>query len=233
VKRSSEHTEYLNSEGAGSQLERVRSALAVDINAESWLETLLSTVPDLVYLIDAEGRWEFVNESALALYELQGIDYRGKTLPQLAELAPAYKEAFAACQRSDDSAWARRTLTRTEEKIVQTDGNELMIDLIRVPLFHDDGSRKAMVIVGRDMTEVRFAESAQRARYRACCFPQTMLSQLCWAIRRRLKSLAAIFSTPFIVTKPNEHDSLNCGTCQTRMHPSKPDGVARTVRRSM
>jgi PAS domain S-box-containing protein len=170
VKRSSEHTEYLNSEGPGSQLERVRSALAVDINAESWLETLLSTVPDLVYLIDAEGRWEFVNESALALYELQGIDYRGKTLPQLAELAPAYKEAFAACQRSDDSAWARRTLTRTEEKIVQTDGNELMIDLIRVPLFHDDGSRKAMVIVGRDMTEVRFAESAQResdARLRA------------------------------------------------------------------
>ena len=39
---------------------------------------------------------------------------------------------------------------------------KLTFDVIKVPLFHADGSRKGLVIVGRDVSDLKRAEEALR-----------------------------------------------------------------------
>ena len=58
---------------------------------------------------------------------------------------------------------------RTEETFKFADGGEHIYDVLRVPTFASDGSRKRLIIMGRDLTEryrneQRLRQSEQRYR---------------------------------------------------------------------
>jgi len=127
-----------------------------------WLDTVLETVPDPVFLKDAQGRWQRVNQAALDLFQLTEVDYRGHTDAELAELTPFYREALRGCIESDAETWAYRSLIRMEEVIPRPIGAARIFDVYKVPLFNPDGSRKGMVVVGRDITDRKRAELALR-----------------------------------------------------------------------
>ncbi|MEG4342002.1 PAS domain S-box protein [Microcoleus sp. A003_D6] len=121
----------------------------------SYLDSLMNAMPDIVCFKDDEGRWLEANKAILEVFELEKIDYHGLTDSELGELSSFYREALQACEVSDREAWEKGTLSRGEEVIPRSDGTVKIYDVIKVPVFHPDGRRKSIVILGRDITEYK------------------------------------------------------------------------------
>lgn len=145
-------------------------AVAVDITerkqaeaalqeSESQLRTLINATPDIICFKDGQGRWLQANDADLELFALTGVDYRGKTDSELADFtAPMYRKAFLACEESDERAWRNRRTLRCEEAIPRMDGTTAIYDVIKVPLHLDDGTRRGLIILGRDITDRKRVE---------------------------------------------------------------------------
>lgn len=126
------------------------------------LHTLIDSMPDIVCFKDGNGRWIEANKFDLELFELSNVDFKGKKDSELANYSNFYKEAFLTCEDSDEIAWQNKGITRGEEIVPKPDGTSLIFDIIKVPLFNDDGSRKGLVVIGRDITKRKESEKALR-----------------------------------------------------------------------
>ena len=130
--------------------------------SEEQLRTLINSMTDLVCFKDGLGRWLVANEYDLNLFGLTNINYEGKKDSELAQYSSFYREAFMACEDSDEIAWQRGIPTRSDETIPLPDGTSLIFDIVKVPSFDADGKRKGLVVVGRDITDRKLAESQLR-----------------------------------------------------------------------
>ncbi len=130
--------------------------------SEERLATLIEALPDAVFFKDGEGRWQIINTPAKRLFDLDGVAWRGKTDAELAALRPRLQEIHAACQASDERAWAQGGILHEVEVIPASEGKPRYFEVSKIPLFGEDGSRHALVILGRDATERREAEIALR-----------------------------------------------------------------------
>ncbi|PSB29246.1 PAS domain-containing sensor histidine kinase, partial [filamentous cyanobacterium Phorm 46] len=128
------------------------------LRSNSYLDLLMNAMPDIVCFKDGEGRWQEANQGILELFELSAVEYCGLTDAQLGELSSFYRSALQACEVSDRAAWEKGTLSRGEEVISRSDGTLKIYDVIKVPVFHPDGRRKSIVILGRDITEYKQAQ---------------------------------------------------------------------------
>ncbi len=126
---------------------------------EEELATLLDALPDIVRFKDGQGRWQQANRYTVELFGLQGVDFRGRSDAELAFSQGASRRALLGHELPDEPAWAQRGALRTEEHIPTVNGQTMVVDTIKVPLFNPDGSRKGLVSIGRDVTDRRHAES--------------------------------------------------------------------------
>jgi PAS domain S-box-containing protein len=126
-------------------------------NAER-LRTLLETTSDAIYLKDGEGRWLEANDAGLQLFSLPRAEYQGLTDLELSRLDDFFRDALITCYHSDQLTWAMGGPTRVEEIIPQPGGDARIMDITKVPLFHANGQRKGLVVLGRDITRRRMAE---------------------------------------------------------------------------
>ena len=150
-----------------AELENEVAALRAENEAlgdrELLLRTLINATPDLVCFKDGSGRWIEANEADLAVFHLDGIDYRGRTDRELAEMTlPIFREALNACEASDEAAWAEGTRRRGEERIPTMDGEERIFDVVKVPIFTSMGERWGLVVLGRDITERKAYDAAMQ-----------------------------------------------------------------------
>lgn len=122
------------------------------------LSILIEALPDAVFLKDGSGRWQFVNSVGLELFGLKNKNWRNKTQNDLIELQPAVAAAFRSCLSSDEQTWLMAVPQRFEEHITAKDGTTHILDFTKIPLFEEDGGRKGMVVVGKDVTESRNEE---------------------------------------------------------------------------
>ncbi|MFW9261400.1 PAS domain S-box protein [Nostoc sp. CALU 546] len=120
---------------------------------EERLQTLINATPDIICLKDGEGKWLLSNQANLEFLQLQGVDYQGKTDSELAEFSNFYHDALLNCDKTDEQAWQLGCVHRVEEVIPRPDGTVSSVDMIKAPLFHQDGRRKALVVLGRDLSE--------------------------------------------------------------------------------
>ncbi|MBE2904846.1 ATP-binding protein [Anoxybacillus flavithermus] len=125
---------------------------------EQELLTLIHAMPDFVSFKDGQGRWLRVNEFGLKLYGLEHVDYKGKTDAELTEYTPHFREALLYCIDSDEEAWRAKTVTRADESFPMPNGEMKTFDVIKVPLFYENGKRKGLVVIGRDITQQKVAE---------------------------------------------------------------------------
>ena len=124
------------------------------------LVTLINALPDNVIFKDGNGRWLVANPPAIEFFQLKNIPWIGKTDAELAGAIPVLKDLFAACTRSDQIGWAAHELTRVTEHGPGLDGRMEDHEVCKVPLFNPDGSRHALLVIGRDVTAKRRLESA-------------------------------------------------------------------------
>ncbi len=119
---------------------------------------LINATPDIICFKDGQGRWLEANDADLQLFELTDVDYRGKTDAELAEYSNFYREAFLLCEETDEKAWTRGVISRGDEVIPTPNGETKVYDVIKIPVFNTDGSRKGLVVLGRDITERKKTE---------------------------------------------------------------------------
>ncbi|MFZ4463716.1 MAG: tetratricopeptide repeat protein, partial [Bacteroidales bacterium] len=128
------------------------------VEQEEILRTLLETSPDTIQFKDDKGRWIKANQALLELFDLQNVDYQLKTDRDLAKIKPFYKETFESCMISDEMTWYKKQSTRSDEVIPMIQGGFKILDVIKVALYNSDGSRKGLIIIGRDITRRKEVE---------------------------------------------------------------------------
>jgi len=127
------------------------------------LRVIIDSIPDIICIKDGRGRWLLANTYNLKLFKLTGVEYRGKTDRELAELTDSlYRPSFLTCEHSDAAAWKHRKPIRQEEYIPTRKGNPRVFDVYKIPLFHGDGRRKAMIVIGHDITDRKKVEEKYR-----------------------------------------------------------------------
>ncbi|MFC4320412.1 ATP-binding protein [Litchfieldia salsa] len=126
---------------------------------ENELLILINSMPDFVNFKDGKGRWLKVNDFGKQLYALDGVDFYGKTDAELVKVVPFFEEAFLYCMESDQKAWEAGKLSRCEESFAALSGEIMTFDVIKVPLYDDSNNRKGLLTIGRDITQLKAAES--------------------------------------------------------------------------
>lgn len=132
-------------------------------HTEKVLRALIEASPDFIYLKDEQDRGLEANSVWQSLFQLGHDHFSHKTDSELASIAhPAFKTAFDHSQASDEHAWAAKQIVHDEEVIVLPLGGEKVFDVIKVPIFHDDGSKEGILTLGHDITERKLAETHLR-----------------------------------------------------------------------
>ncbi len=126
------------------------------------LKVVINATPDIICFKDAEGRWMEANESVQHLFRLEGKDFLFKSEEHLQALVPELSEVFEKCSKSDADAWKRKEAVVVEEIVPLPNGDERRLDVIKTPVFDNDGNRKGIVILGRDITARKKAEEMLR-----------------------------------------------------------------------
>lgn len=126
------------------------------------LTLLIDTMPDFVSFKSGDGKWLQLNKFAVQLFELENVNYKGKTDKEMAEYTDFYRDALVYCIDTDEEAWKAGKVTRCEEIIPVRDGSNKTFDAFKVPIFNKDGSRKALLVIGRDITDLKVTESMLR-----------------------------------------------------------------------
>lgn len=209
-----------------SEIERARQSLR---EREQTLQALINASPDIICLKDGEGCWLEANQANLQLFELEDVEYRGKTDAELAEYTPFYREVFLTCVTTDEKAWEEGTLSRSIETVPRPDGSTRYYDVIKVPLFNEDGSRKGLVVIGRDVTAEQkarhLAETIQQANQAltSSLDLQTVLD----ALLSYLENLVPYDSASIMLRQSaTEFSVLHTGKYERW---AKPEEVAKTV----
>ncbi len=127
------------------------------------LRALLDSIQEFIVVKDGAGRWLFCNETALAAYEISGLDYVGITDAELIGLRPQYAAGFQYNVQTDALAWENASATVIEKSFMGRDNRINTWEVIKTPSFNADGSRHRLVIVSRNITERKLAENALQA----------------------------------------------------------------------
>jgi len=84
--------------------------------------------------------------------------YRGRSDADIALKNPHLDYLLKRFQESDQVAWESGKPHRSDEILLDQDGRERVFDTIKAPIFQPDGSRRGLVIIGRDVTDRKQAE---------------------------------------------------------------------------
>jgi len=126
------------------------------------LTALINASPDCICLKDEEGKWIMANNQLLDLLQLTDVEYKGKINAELVQYSDSYREAFLNNEQAEKKAWQCGTLYRYEQTLTSSDGKVRILDVVIVPLFNADGSRKVIVVQGHDITKLRMTEKRLR-----------------------------------------------------------------------
>lgn len=158
LKKSGGLLEEKNKEAEKSR--ELLSKLNEELTAQKeLLLTLIHATPDLICFKDGQGKWLQANKSILEVFGLEGVDYVGRSDSELALFSPFHKPSLETCELTDEITWQKRVMSRSDELIPQPDGIDKVFDVIKVPLYHQDGSRKGLIVLGRNITERKNAEN--------------------------------------------------------------------------
>jgi PAS domain S-box-containing protein len=121
--------------------------------ANERLKTLIEAIPDAIFFKDGEGRWLITNDAAKDLFKLNEFAWEGKTDRMLADERPEFRDEHLKCIEDDELAWKAKKMFVANEYIHDGSSPGREFEVRKVPLFEKDGSRKALVVVGAEITE--------------------------------------------------------------------------------
>lgn len=138
-----------------------RAALARE---RDLLRTLMDSLPDLIYVKDAGGRFVTVNRAMLELWGRPADEnVVGKTA---AHYAP--RDLAAEYAREDDEVLSTgQAIVDREEQVVGPQGERLVYSITKVPLHDEHGDVSGLVGIDRNITKRKLAEEELRTAHQA------------------------------------------------------------------
>jgi diguanylate cyclase (GGDEF)-like protein/PAS domain S-box-containing protein len=120
--------------------------------SENELSKILTSTTEYACLKDAAGHWVDANEAIHHLFDVKQGDLIGKNDQELVTMLPQFKEIFEDCIVSDEETWKKKAVTEFEWEFYNKDGVYQIIKLYKIPLYHQDGTRKAILMLGQEIT---------------------------------------------------------------------------------
>jgi len=148
--------------GTSQDITARKRAEAALLGANQQFGSLIEALPDAILYKDGVGRWLLINQVAMDFLQVGDFSWQGMSEAELAAARPAFRRVHEICMQLDEESWEARGPTHVilESPLPGHEGRQ--IDVRRVPLFESDGSRKGMLVIGRDVTERLRAEAALR-----------------------------------------------------------------------
>jgi two-component system, sensor histidine kinase and response regulator len=132
------------------------------LDSHERLRTFIEALPDVVILKDGESRWRTTNGPAMRLFRLQDMPWEGKNNVQLSQAQPDLGAVYEICTAGDEAAWGSPQVSIHNEQAVDADGVLRTYEVRKMALFHPDGGRRALIAIGRDITDQLRAEELLR-----------------------------------------------------------------------
>ncbi|MEH7275841.1 ATP-binding protein, partial [Neobacillus vireti] len=123
---------------------------------EQQILALINSMPDLIYIQDSTGRFIEMNQYAKDLFKLKNNEYRNKHLDELFSQNEWFRN-FQNCFSNDEISWEKGIPHRFELDLLIGNQFSATFDIIKVPTFFADGSRKHLLVIGRNITEQKKA----------------------------------------------------------------------------
>lgn len=133
---------------------------------ENRFEATIDSIGDFVAIKDGAGRWKIVNAAGRRLLGITN-EYIGKTNEEIAELVPGFELSLQLTAKTSEQAWTSKAPVRSMEIVSIPGKPEIFFDVIKTPTFNKDGSRKELIVIGRDVTELREEEQMLRVLFTA------------------------------------------------------------------
>ena len=152
--------------------------------SEAHLNTLIHTIPDLVWLKDPNGVYLACNSKFERLFGAKEADIIGKTDYDFVdnELADFFRE-------NDKKAMAANKPTMNEEEITYADdGHTEIVETIKTPMHDVKGKLIGVLGIARDITERKLAEQEREKLITELEARNTELTQFTYTVSHDLKS---------------------------------------------
>jgi diguanylate cyclase (GGDEF)-like protein/PAS domain S-box-containing protein len=131
------------------------------------LISLIEAIPDAILFKDGDGRLLFANEHAQHLFRINNLDWQGKTFLELANQQPEQLDKHMQLFSDEETVWQAGHLMMIEDRALNDEGRPIEIEVRKTPIYQENGQRKGMVIISRDISNIRWAESQLRIAEKA------------------------------------------------------------------
>ncbi len=138
-----------------TELERLRKQ---EQEKSNWLNSLIESFPEHICLKDSKGRWIYANKYFLDKFGITEEDYKNKTNEEIAEIHPIYKEVLRIASLTDKAAIEKKGILRTVHTIPTYKNEICTLDIIKAPIYGQDGTFCGLLILGREITDIIKAE---------------------------------------------------------------------------
>ncbi|MFC1490223.1 PAS domain S-box protein [Candidatus Latescibacterota bacterium] len=148
------------------------------------LDSLINNIPDMTWLKDSDSRFIAVNR---AFSEMVGID-QDVLESETCELCFG-KEIAREFRKDDLKVMNSRKQIRVEEKIFDTDNNEILLETIKSPIITDSGDVVGTVGISRDITDRKKIENTLKISEEKLLEQKTALEQKTYALREIIEQV--------------------------------------------
>ena len=150
----------------------------------SQFETLIHSIPDIVYFKDCEGHNLIINKAFEKLTGLESEAIIGRTDDELFPPDLADK-----CRASDEEIKKKGVPVHFEEEMTDRDGVKVYFETVKAPMYDDQGKMLGLIGVSRDITKRKEAESGLKRTTEELLAERAALSEKNIALRQILAHL--------------------------------------------
>ena len=122
------------------------------------LHALFTHLPDIAYLKDGDGRWLLASPAMRRHLQLGRLSHGFTDSDLIAQNHPS-ADFLRESALHEEAVWLSGVPLRTEEVFIDQQQATRLHDVLRAPSFDANGNRRHILVVRRDVTELRSASS--------------------------------------------------------------------------